>query len=217
MAAGPTAAGGAWTSRTAHRRTQRRAYVAALRTKLEELSLADISDPEVRRRARLVVPCLAAGVHESHLDPMQRRRRNAASHSFQVSAATIAAADQRALNAIQRGWRGRRCIRAPDRQVNGLEAGRPPHCGAHAGHDAGREGEPAEEALRPDGGPGLAQRRPEPVRGEGQRPLQDGAGADGPDDQPRRDCLHEGLCSSSSGSSSSSSKPTTRATRRSPG
>ncbi len=58
---------------------------------------------EVTRRLLLVAPALAAGLRGSELAPMDRRRRNAASHCFAVPAADIAGAGSTALNRIQRG------------------------------------------------------------------------------------------------------------------
>jgi hypothetical protein len=111
--------GAAVGSRTALRRAQRRATAASLRARLAQLeanadgesssgesfalvSEASLAD-ELARRLELLAPALVAGLSGISLDALQRRRRNAAAHCFEVPAAQIAVAGGTELNRLQRG------------------------------------------------------------------------------------------------------------------
>lgn len=94
-------------SRTRIRRLERQAYVHALRAKLA--TIAPGSTSELGQRLRITAPVLQAGIAGTDATRTQRRRRNAAQHAFGVPAATIAQANGRQLNTIQRSSKTRDC------------------------------------------------------------------------------------------------------------
>ncbi|CAK0827974.1 unnamed protein product, partial [Prorocentrum cordatum] len=57
---------------------------------------------ELRRRLRLIVPVLAAGLAGVRAPGTARAKRNLASHAFDVPVAVIEGASQTALNRLQR-------------------------------------------------------------------------------------------------------------------
>ena len=60
------------------------------------------AEPEVENRLRLIEPVMMATLAHKHCDNLMRARRNAAVHSFAVTAATIGNMDLPALNRLQR-------------------------------------------------------------------------------------------------------------------
>ena len=103
---------GARPSRTCRRRTQRKAYLAALRTRLSD-SLAS-SCSELARRLALAAPVVGARLEGSPAIGIQIMRRNAALHAFDTTAAVIASASATQLNRIQRGPRRSRAAAGAD-------------------------------------------------------------------------------------------------------
>ena len=171
----------AWPGRTAFRRWQRKTAHMTTRCKLEHTLAAlaarspgarcgtgdAVDDPaglledearlvaELTQRFVLMAPALAAGLRGVGLDPLVRRRRNAAAHCFGAAAADIAEASGAALNRIQ--W-GSPAARRPEERA---EARHPPcvladapltgGCGHSHGHAENGAARPAVDfGLPPD-------------------------------------------------------------------